>query len=101
MEQVSFVWAIVFGLVIGVGANILTPYIRGLMGKVSTSVRHRNEVKRKAFANSVQYLIDHPLDETNLRTERNGHSVRAWACVLGASIYAVHEGAAEMVMAAT
>src|SRR5689334_21267399 len=72
MEKVSFIWTIIFGLVIGVGANILTPYIRKLGGMVSTSMRDRNVAKMRMFDRSVQYLIDNPFDEVNLRVEKNG-----------------------------
>jgi hypothetical protein len=77
MEKISFVWTIVLGLVIGVAGNLLTPITRRLLGKISTSARHRNETKRKVFDLSVKYLIDNPFDETNLRIEKNAYLLTA------------------------
>ena len=99
MEKISFVWTIVFGLVIGVGANILTPYVRELLGKFSTSVKHRNEVKRRVFTQSVSYLIDHPFDEVSLRTEKNGRYTRSTIFMLASIVFATRStGPLEMIM---
>jgi hypothetical protein len=99
MENISFVWTIILGLIIGVSANILTPHVGKLLGKVSASAKHRNEIKREIFNNSVQYLIDNPYDEINMRTEKNGRYARAYilmsaALILGLSNYIPAMGAA-------
>jgi hypothetical protein len=59
-------------VILGVGVNLITPYIGDILGKMSHSVRERNTREKEIFDKSVQYLIDHPLVEINLRIERVG-----------------------------
>jgi hypothetical protein len=89
MEKINFVWTIVLGLAIGVGANVLTPSIRNLLGKIFTSIRHKNEMRREIFNKTVQYLVEHPYDEINLRNDKNTYFLMSMivmmlALVLGA-----------------
>lgn len=73
--QISLFWSIVFGVVIGVGANLLTPYIARLAAKTSASARERLKVRDRAFADAVQHLIENPLDEINLRLENSTREI--------------------------
>jgi hypothetical protein len=77
MENIDLFWTIVSGLVIGVRANILTPFVARIWARFSESARVRNEVKGETFRRSVQYLIENPMEEINLRTEKNGRYVIA------------------------
>jgi hypothetical protein len=88
MEKISFVWTIIFGLVIGIGANILTPFISRVLGKLSSSVNHRNERRREIFDRRVQYLISNPLDETNLRITTIGLHLASLIIIIAAMIIA-------------
>lgn len=88
MENLNLFVSILSGLVMGILANILTPYATSLLNKVSESSRKRSEHKNAVFEKSVQYLIDHPYDEINLRTEKNGRYMRAFILFSAALIIA-------------
>lgn len=87
-QKISLIWTIVFGLVIGVGANLLTPLMARLTAKVSSSGRERLRLREKQFAEWVQHLIDHPLDEVNVRIEKNGLYTRTLIYVVAACVIA-------------
>jgi predicted PurR-regulated permease PerM len=69
---------IILSIVLGISANLITPLINKQLGKWSTRVKEKNDSKRRVFERSVQYLVEHPMDEINLRTEKNGRYVRAY-----------------------
>jgi len=67
MAGTTIFWGLASGIVAGVLANVLTPLIARALGKYSSIIRVRNEKRRVIFDSSVQYLLEHPLDEINLR----------------------------------
>jgi hypothetical protein len=99
MGKISFIWTIVLGLVIGVGANILTPFIRKWLGTISKSVSHRNAAKKVVFDNTVAYLIDHPYDEINIRVTVHGLWLRVWILMCAAVILAAGQNVVAMAVA--
>ncbi len=72
MPKISFLWTIIFGIIIGTGANLLTPLVRRLLNKISGSFRQRYLQRKETFEKSVEYLLKNPYDEINLGTEKNG-----------------------------
>jgi hypothetical protein len=89
VDKISFAWTILLGLVIGIGANVLTPFIKNLLGKVSTSVRQTNEIKREIFNRTVQYLIENPYEEINLRNDKNTYFIVGMMFALMSLLFAV------------
>ena len=76
-------WTIIIGVTIGISANLLTPKISMLMSKYSISYKNNRVKKQKTIENTIQYLIDNPHDETNLRIEKNGRILRAFILMVG------------------
>lgn len=65
--MLDFVWTIILALILGVGGNLLTPFVSKILGKYFSTYKERNEKKRSIFEKSVQYILDNPLEEINLR----------------------------------
>jgi len=82
------VWTIIVGLVVGVSANLLAPKISLGMSQISKSFKSRQEERQRILDNSIQHLLDNPLDEVNLRVEKNGRIMRALVLMIGAIIIA-------------
>lgn len=74
------IWAIVIAVVVNIISNMLTPYIAKFLGNISASIKQRNERKKLIFQNSVQYILENPQEETNLR-------IRYWGRVLLSLIF--------------
>ena len=83
--ELSF-WAIITSIVIGVASNMLTPYITRVLGNLSVTVKQRNEKKKLVFNNSVQFILDHPQEETNLLVRCWGRDTRAWIVMAASAI---------------
>ena len=89
MENIDFVWTIVVGMVTGLLANFLTPTVSLGASKLSSSYKKKRIEQQEKFENSIQHLINHPLDEINLRIEKNGLFIRSWILLVGAGILAI------------
>ena len=61
------IWAIITSIVIGIGSNLLTPYVSKWLGNISGAIKKRNEQRKVAFENTVQFLLNNPHEEVVLR----------------------------------
>jgi hypothetical protein len=61
------IWTILVSLIVGVISNQLTPYISRFLGRISSSIKKRNERRKLIFENSVQYLLNNPHEEIIFR----------------------------------
>ena len=61
------IWAIVLSIIVGVVTNIMTPHLSNAFGKLSNSIKVRNEKRKVVFTNTVQYLINNPHEENVFR----------------------------------
>ncbi|NAZ92712.1 hypothetical protein [Vibrio toranzoniae] len=89
MENIDFVWTIVVGVITGLLANFLTPTVSLGASKLSLSYKKKRGKQQEKFENSVQHLLNHPLDEVNLRIEKNGRFIRSWILLVGAGTLAI------------
>jgi hypothetical protein len=71
------VWAILISIVIGIASNLLTPHVAKFLGNISKTIKKRNEQKRIVFENTVQFILENPQEETNLRVRYWGKTLLA------------------------
>jgi hypothetical protein len=80
----NFVWTIISSIILGVAANLLTPYAARIFGKVFKSVRDKNLRRRENFEKSIKYLLENPTEEVVLRIRQTSYEVTG-IIVLGLS----------------
>lgn len=84
--DINFVWTVVISLVVGVSANLLTPKVSLGMSHLSKSFKNRRDEKQRILENSIQHLVDNPIDEVNLRIEKNGRYMRSLVLMVASLI---------------
>jgi hypothetical protein len=88
MSNNSLVVAILSGIATGILANFLTPLVAKRLATYSTYIRIRNDHSRHVFENSVQYLIDNPLDAIHLRISLTERVILSVVLLVGALVLA-------------
>lgn len=88
VPEIDFVWTIIISFVVGVSANLLTPRISLGMSRLSESFKSRRDESQRVLEKSIQHLVDNPLDEVNLRIEKNGRFMRALVLMVASLIVA-------------
>ncbi|EKO3425688.1 hypothetical protein NTE11_003243 [Vibrio fluvialis] len=88
MENIDLVWTVVVGVVTGLLANFLTPKMSLGASKLSSSYKKKRGEQQEKFEKSVEHVVNNPLDEVNLRVEKNGRYIRSWILLVGAGILA-------------
>jgi hypothetical protein len=81
--------AIILSVIIGVGSNLLTPYISKFLGKIFESVRKRNEEKKKVFEKTVQFILSNPQEEAVLRIRYLQRSLVSLLVMLAAFFFMI------------
>lgn len=66
--------AIVISIVISIASNLLTPYVSRFLDNLSASAKKRNEQKKRTLEKSIQYILENPQEETNLRVRYWGRT---------------------------
>jgi len=79
------VWAILTTLAYNIMANLLTPPIQKYFGSISTKWKERNEARKRVFDNSVQFLIDNPLELIYLRVKYAERNILAFIMLIAAT----------------
>ena len=59
--------AIAISVLIGIGSNLLTPYVGKLLGRAFAPVRKRNDERKKNIEKAVKFVMKNPQEEVILR----------------------------------